>query len=194
MSGSSPSEEGIHADARNASMQTAQHLEPEKPAADQRYARHAGFHVLRLSGDDYAMGHQHGAALRDAIAHGPVPYFERYVERMLGAGVGPLGAAAAVVLRRTVGHRVAAGFPPHARRALEGLADGAGVARDKLLGACTMPETYLWVVHKLIRLRGAAVAPRAGASLMGCTSAIAWGGATKDGSMLHGRNFDYQGV
>ena len=163
----------------------------ERPA----YETHAGLHVLRVSGDDYEMGHQHGRLLREAVQRGPIPYFERYVESMLGAGLGPrAGRLLAAALGGTVGRKIARGFPEHARAALDGLADGSGIDRKKLLGAVTMPETYLWVLGRVLDLRRPRLAPRSGVPLLGCTSALAWGDATRDGRLLHGRNFDYQGV
>jgi hypothetical protein len=164
-------------------------------ALDGRYDTHRGLHVLRLSGDDYEMGYQHGALLRDAMERGPVPYFERYVERMLAGTLGNAGArVAAGALRRTVGRKIARQFPERALRGLDGLADGAGVSRAALRRGVTMPETYLWVLQRLIDSRGSALAPRHGVPTLGCTSALAWGGATTDGTMLHGRNLDYQGI
>jgi tetratricopeptide (TPR) repeat protein len=151
--------------------------------------------VLRLAGDDYEMGYQHGALLKDAIARGPLPYFERYVERMLGTGFGgSLGKALSHGLSHTVGRKIAAGFPEHANRALAGLADGAELSQKNLRSAVTMPESYLWVLQQLLRFRMPRLAPHHGVPLLGCTSAIAWGAATEHGRMLHGRNFDYQGV
>ncbi|MCC6214752.1 MAG: hypothetical protein IT376_07770 [Polyangiaceae bacterium] len=159
------------------------------------YERHAGLHVLRLSGDDYEMGYQHGRLLSGAIRRGPLPYFASYVDTMVAAGLGPrAGWLAGEALRRTVGRRIARGFPGHVRAALDGLADGAGLSRAEVLGAVTMPETYLWLLGRVIALRGPRLAPRAGAALLGCTSAAAWGDAVVDGRLLHGRNFDYQGV
>jgi tetratricopeptide (TPR) repeat protein len=152
-----------------------------------------------VSGDDYEMGHQHGRLLADAMRRGPVPYFDRYVERMLAAALGArAGAVGAAILRRTVGRRIASGFPEHVRRAIEGLADGAGLDRKALLGAVTMPETYLWVLNAIRAIERPGLAPRPEIAwptpLMGCTSAVAWGAATAHGRLLHGRNFDYQGV
>jgi tetratricopeptide (TPR) repeat protein len=161
----------------------------------ERYEQRAGLHVLRLSGDDYEMGYQHGQLLREAMARGPVPYFEEYIEKLIGTSLGPsAGRIAAKLLAATVGRRVARGFPPHARRALHGLADGAGLGRRALMGAVTMPESYLWVLKLIMQLERPAPAPRHAVPLMGCTSAMAWGEATRDGALLHGRNFDYQGV
>jgi tetratricopeptide (TPR) repeat protein len=60
--------------------------------------------------------------------------------------------------------------------------------------ATTMPETYLWIGSWYKKIFRAPLAPRLGVPVLGCTSAIAWGDATAHGRMLHGRNFDYQGV
>lgn len=164
-----------------------------------RYEVYEGIHVLRVSGDDYEMGYQHGALLRDAIGRGPLPSFGRYLERMFGTGLlGPLGRpvsrAIGVGLGETVGARIASRFPRNVREALDGLADGARIPKRELLRAVTMPETYLWLLHQYKRLVRASPAPRLDVPVMGCTSAIAWSGATKHGRLLHGRNFDYQGV
>jgi hypothetical protein len=159
------------------------------------YEQVHGLHVLRLRGDDYEMGRQHGSLLRDVIPHGPLPYFEGYVAKLLGAGLGPtFGRAAASVLQRTVGRKLIAGLPEHAVARSHGIADGAGIGRDALLRAVTMPETYLWVLQRLMEARRSPLAPRYGVPLLGCTSVIAHDEATADGKLLHGRNFDYQGV
>ena len=164
-----------------------------------RYEVYEGIHVLRIGGDDYEMGYQHGSILAEAIARGPLRAFSRYVERMFATGLlgplgRPLGAAIGIGLGETVGRRIANGFPPHVRRALEGLADGARIPRGELLRAVTMPETYLWLLHQYKRIVRPAPAPRFGVPVFGCTSALAWGDATTQGRLLHGRNFDYQGV
>jgi tetratricopeptide (TPR) repeat protein len=171
---------------------------PAPPAEASRYERYEGFHVLRLEGTDYEMGYQHGALLRDAIARGPLPYFGDFVDRILTRSFGllgkPLAHAAGIALGETVGRRIAARFPREVREALDGLADGAHIPRAQLLRAVTMPETYLWILSTVITRRKYAPAPRFDVPLFGCTSVVAWGDATVDGGILHGRNFDYQGV
>jgi tetratricopeptide (TPR) repeat protein len=165
------------------------------------YTRVEGIHVLRLRGTDYEMGHQHGTLLREAIPRGPLPYFARYVEKLLSAGLlGPFGGVSSRVIGRalsaTVGRRIANRFPSRIRDAMDGLADGAGISRKEIMRAVTMPETYLWVGSWYKKIFRSPIGRRHGVPVLGCTSAIAWGDALKPGPgrMLHGRNFDYQGV
>ena len=136
-------------------MSTARVSHPRGDQADtgaahalERYERYRGLHVLRLAGDDYEMGYQHGELLREAIARGPLPYFAQYIPRLIAQGTmgatAQLGArAAGALLPRTVGLAIAARFPPRVRKALDGLADGAKISRSELTRAVTMPETYL---------------------------------------------------
>jgi tetratricopeptide (TPR) repeat protein len=166
--------------------------------AASRYERFEGIHVLRLEGSDYEMGYQHGALLKEAIGRGPLPYFGDFVDRMITRSFGlvgkPLARAAGIGLGETVGRKIAARFPAYVREGLDGLADGAGLPRKQLLRAVTMPETYLFILATVIAHRKYPPAPRFSVPLMGCTSVVAWGDATAGGGMLHGRNFDYQGV
>jgi hypothetical protein len=163
------------------------------------YERVDGIHVLRIRGTDYEMGYQHGRLLREAIPRGPLPYFARYVEKLFSAGLlGRFGnvssRAIGGALSVTVGRRIERRFPARIRAAMDGLADGAGLSRKEIMRAVTMPETYLWVGAWYKKIFRAPMAPRHGVPVLGCTSAIAWGDATTGRRMLHGRNFDYQGV
>jgi tetratricopeptide (TPR) repeat protein len=155
-----------------------------------------GLHVLKLQGSFYEMGRQHGALLRDAIPRGPLPYYRRYIERLMRrAGLGAAAPLAWRLLHLAVGRRVVAATPEFAREAIRGLADGAGMPHEEVVQACSMPDTLLWLVSRIIQLTGSerAVAHRLALEL-GCSSAIAWGPATRDGKLLHGRNMDYHGV
>jgi hypothetical protein len=159
-----------------------------------RYQLHRGIHVLRVSGDDYEIGYQHGALLKHAIDRGPLPQLATYLEKVLAKELGPrLGVIAARVLQNTVGGAIASRMPEHVVRALAGLIDGAGLSRESIRRAVTMPDTFLWM-FKQGRALFKPIAPRLGVPVLGCTSAIAWGDATSDGAVLHGRNFDYPGV
>ena len=155
-----------------------------------------GLNVLKVAGSPYQMGKQHGELLGDAVRRGPIPYYRTYLERMMGrAGWGPLAPLAWPLVQRLVGDRVVRALPDYARDAICGLADGAGLDRRELLEGCALPDSLLWVASRVMQLKGVGPAMHHRLALgLGCTSAIAWNGATRDGKLLHARNFDYHGV
>ncbi|MEZ4463748.1 MAG: C45 family peptidase [bacterium] len=155
-----------------------------------------GIHVLDLRGTPYEMGRQHGALLKAQIPDGPIFYFRDYVEKLVkSSGLGILTPLVRGLLRQTVGRTVARKLPDYARASIRGMADGSGLKFADVLDGCTMPDSLMWVVARMIQARrvGPAVQHRLALSL-GCTSAIAWGSATADGRLLHARNLDYHGV
>jgi len=155
-----------------------------------------GLRVMRVKGSFYEMGRQHGALLADEIRRGPIPYYRHFCEKLFGGGaLGKLGPVAFSGLQRTVGRKVAKTMPSYALETMRGVADGAGIPFQDLLDGGTMPDAMVWLASRIIQLRapGPAVAHRLSLGI-GCTSAIAWGDATKDGKLLHARNFDYHGV
>lgn len=157
--------------------------------------RVAGLNVLRLAGSFEEMGEQHGALLAEEIRRGPIPYYRTYVERLLGKSAPGAGALLVAALERSVGAQVRRAMPDFAKDTIRGVARGAGLPEEDFLRGCTMPDTLLWVASRLMELKapGPAVVHRLSLGL-GCTSAIAWGAATKDGKLLHARNLDYHGV
>ncbi|RMG06403.1 MAG: hypothetical protein D6731_25875 [Planctomycetota bacterium] len=160
------------------------------------HRRVGGLHVLKVQGDFYEMGYQHGRLLADDVARGPLPYYRTYLERLFrSAALGPAGRLLLPLVQRMVGRSIARGLPGFARDTLRGLADGAGLSWREVLDGATVPDSLVWGASALIRLRrvGPALPYRAGLGL-GCTSAIAWGEATADGALLHARNLDYHGV
>lgn len=157
--------------------------------------RVANVNVLRLRGSFREMGEQHGALLRDEVRAGTIPYYRGYIEKLMGRSVGPLSRFVWPALQAGVGSRVAREMPDFALETIAGLAEGAGLDADEFLAGCTMPDTLLWAASRLIELKapGPAVVHRLSLGL-GCTSAIAWGDATRDGKLVHARNLDYHGV
>jgi len=152
--------------------------------------------VLKLVGSHYEMGRQHGQLLREEVRRGPIPYYRTYLEQMLGrTGLGPLTPLAWPLVQRLVGDEVRKSFPDYARDAIRGLAEGAELDEDELLEGCSFPDSMLWIAARVMKLKrvGPAMHHRVALGL-GCTSAIAWGSATRDGKLLHARNFDYHGV
>lgn len=160
------------------------------------HRRESGLHVLRLRGSFREMGEQHGVLLRDEIPRGPMPYYRAHFQKLVGRS--QLGALSHLVwpaLQMLIGRRVASRHPEWARETLRGLAEGAGLSYQDLMDGATMPDALLWLASRLMDVHapGPAVAHRISLGL-GCTSAIAWGDATRDGKLLHARNFDYHGV
>ena len=182
-------------------MKPASSGSSEQPDVVQRlgpawHKRVAGLHVAKLSGTPYEMGRQHGALLGDALAEGPLTYYGAYIQRILGHGAaGALAPALCKLLRATVGRRVARALPPEGLEVIRGLADGGDLSYETIMDGAVMPDSMLWIVARLMRLKrvGRAIDHRLALGL-GCTSAIAWGDATTDGRLLHARNFDYHGV
>lgn len=153
-------------------------------------------HVLGVAGSDYEMGHQHGVLLAEEVRRGPIPYYRRIVEKLMGKGsLGPASRLVWPALQTTLGRQIAKGLPPHVQETIRGIADGAGLDVQTFVDGCTMPDAVMWVAARAMQLRGhgPAVAHRIALGL-GCTSAVAWGDATSDGMLLHARNFDYHGV
>lgn len=160
------------------------------------HERRGGLHVLKLVGTPREMGRQHGRMLRDEVRRGPIPYYRTYLETLMGrSGIGALSPLLWPLLQKTIGRRVAEGFPEYALESVRGLAEGAEMPLDALMEGCSLPDALMWVAARLMGVRriGPAVAHRLALGL-GCTSAIAWGDATVDGKLLHARNLDYHGV
>lgn len=151
--------------------------------------------VLKVAGSFTEMGEQHGALLADQVKNGPIPYYRRMVERLLGKQLGAASPVVAGALQYVVGARVERALPTFATETVTGIARGAGLDEAAFLRGCTMPDALLWVTSRMMQLQdpGPAVAHRLALGL-GCTSAVAWGSATTDGKLYHARNFDYHGV
>lgn len=49
------------------------------PSSPRALERVAGLSVVRLEGDFYEMGRQHGSLLAEGVKQGPVPYYARMV-------------------------------------------------------------------------------------------------------------------
>jgi hypothetical protein len=155
-----------------------------------------GLNILNVAGTFEEMGRQHGALLRDEIRRGPMPYYRTFAEKLMrGAAPGSVGRVARRVVQQTVGRSIAKNIPDFGMETLRGLAEGAELPFAEVLEAATMPDTLMWLAARMIDLKGISPATRHRLALgLGCTSAIAWGDATRDGKLYHARNLDYHGV
>lgn len=155
-----------------------------------------GLNILNVAGSFEEMGRQHGALLRDEIRRGPMPYYRTFAEKIMrGTASGAVGRIARRVVQETVGRRIARNIPDFGIETLRGLAAGAELPFAEVLEAATMPDTLMWLAARMIDVKGISPATRHRLALgLGCTSAIAWGDATRDGKLYHARNLDYHGV
>lgn len=155
-----------------------------------------GLNILNVAGSFADMGRQHGALLADDIRRGPMPYYRTFAEKLMrGTAPGVLGKVARKVVQETVGRRIAREIPDYGLATLKGMAEGANLPFEQVLEAATMPDTLMWLAARLIQVKGISPATRHRLALgLGCTSAIAWGDATRDGKLYHARNLDYHGV
>ncbi|MFN8575662.1 MAG: C45 family autoproteolytic acyltransferase/hydrolase [Candidatus Sericytochromatia bacterium] len=162
---------------------------------DEKYNNYKDINILRVSGSEYDIGYQHGLLLKDKIKSGVIPYFAKYVEKLLNDALGNnAGKFVAQGLNKTIGHKIYSYFPDYVKEQLNGLADGANFSRKELAEAVVMPETFLWLVSRTLKIEDHGKAPRFNVPLLGCSSVIASGNATYDSSLIHGRNLDYQGI
>jgi hypothetical protein len=185
----------LYKKAGNMEKETVQQNVHSGLSRENPYQYYKGIHVLHISGNDYQMGFQHGKILKEAISRGSLPYFAKYVENILKGIAGKYpGKMIGSSLQATVGRTIANSMPMNVLEAFEGLADGAGLSRKELISAVVMPETFLWLSSRLLQIRNLPKAPRFKVPLMGCSSVAAWGKATVNGELLHGRNLDYQGM
>jgi tetratricopeptide (TPR) repeat protein len=155
-----------------------------------------GIKVMKVSGSFRDMGFQHGKLLKEEIPQGAIPYYRTYLEKMVKTSrLGQLSPLIWPAVQKLIGPQVARGIPDFALECIEGLAEGAEVDLQMMMDGYTMPDSLNWVSSRFSRLRGVGPAVHHRLALgLGCTSAIAWGGATQDGKLLHARNFDFHGV
>ena len=124
-----------------------------------------GYRVLHLKGQPYEMGFQHGALLKDHIQENLHYLFDVKAKdsrlEFLGVRLNPKLLISAIV---GVQRRY---VPPRFLAELQGLADGAGCSLDDALVANFIPELF----H--------------------CSGFAVMNGATRDGTLYHGRVLDY---
>ena len=145
--------------------------------------RRAPFPVIEVAGSFRAMGEQHGRAARPLIDVA-LRYYRERLERDSG-----LAWPSVLELAADVRGAIAA-YDADAMAEIEGIADGAGVALDAIVALNARTE-LLALAAARAGAPGAAAAPAADASGPDeCTSAAVLPGATADGRVLLGRNWD----
>lgn len=164
------------------------------------HERRGGLDILHLVGSPYDMGRQHGHLLHDEIREGIFDYYlcclSRVVERsQFKKTTGFLQFIAHTFRReffaRFIRDRMLRHIPPAMQEEAQGLAEGAQIAFEQALRSAIVADVLLYLLGRMFRRQGS-VAPSQVATM--CTSIAAWGAATSNGCVLHGRNLEFWGV
>jgi hypothetical protein len=148
-----------------------------------------GLNVLKLFGSHYEMGYQHGALLKDEIRRGAAPYYARPVQNF--SPFKHMSALMRFFLAKyfdwTIYRPLLKASPREYLAELKGLADGSGLAFADIFKGNMLSDFNM----NLIKVLEKKALRTAGQN--GCTSFAAFNKATKDGSLVMGRNTDYSG-
>lgn len=152
-----------------------------------------GFSVYYLEGDWYHMGLFFGEILKERFKGSPLEYYlndaPRVLDHSLQGYPSPLRLLSRWALKYLLFFPVAVGTSRDDRAFLKGMARGAGLSYLDLWLTYSSPDALNYLVSILTRASRTAI-PQVPVA---CSSFIAWGGATRDGSLLHGRNLDFSG-
>ena len=152
-----------------------------------------GFSVYYLEGDWYQMGLFFGEVLRERFRGSPLEYYLKNAPRVLDHALqgypSSLRLPARLALKGLLFLPAALGTFGEDRAFLKGLAKGADLSYLDVWLTYSSPDALNFLVSFLTRLSRTAI-PQVPVA---CSSFIAWGEATTDGSLLHGRNLDFSG-
>lgn len=157
--------------------------------------------MVRVSGPPHERSRQHARELGREALVGSLDFYRNFwkikaaqmipgmpgaVQRILVAVIENLVVKPATRERR---------FAPRDRELLRGYCEGVdgAVSYVELKRAAAVADTYNYCLGWLFKMQGARLppAPPIPGSGCGCSSLIAWGGATADGEMIFGRNLDF---
>lgn len=164
------------------------------------HERRDGLHVLHLKGTSFEMGRQHGHLLHDEIHDGIFDYYlcclSRVVERSHLRKISGFLQLISRIFRRElfarfVRERLLRHVTPAMSDELRGISETAGIEYDRTLRSIVVADVLLYLLGRMFRKQGALAPSQVVAA---CTSIVAWGAATADGSILHGRNLEFWGV
>jgi hypothetical protein len=145
--------------------------------------RHPGFTLIRISGNPYERGLQHGRLLGEQI-RSLREVFYRDVVNLHGRPFGIAMRAVMLPILLSLQRHI----PPELRLEMRGVAHGAGVPYwDILTFNCFDDMLHaLWLIPQWLQK-----VPYIGARLS-CSSFALTAARTRDGRLLHGRNLDYE--
>lgn len=165
--------------------------EGHKVFGEARAEKRGGLHLLWLKGSPYEMGYQHGRLLREQIREGAMPYHAFPIYNL--PPFSQMAPWMKWLLVRYYDWTVFRSLMKHApARFLEevkGLADGSGLTFDLVLRGNLLSEFNMITTKTLKKMMLRRLQPA-----HECTSFAAFGSMTRDGSLIMGRNTDYNGA
>lgn len=181
-------------------LPVAEHSDGTRSFHDGWLYRCHGLNILFLRGDPVEMAFQHGRLLADEIPHGALHGSAKLIKNAVANSFGSGGRVQRWALEQaqeflsrrivTSTRRALARSAPDASTLFElvAIADASGTYAGQVVRALFNPEILLFLAgvgRSGFPLTVPVVPPTC------CTSFAAWGGSTKGGDLLIGRNLDY---
>jgi len=152
-----------------------------------------GFTVFYLEGDWYSMGLFFGQAIKARFRGSPLEYYLESHQRVANHALQGYPKLLRTLSRWAIKYLlflpIALGTYKEDREFLKGTAHGLGVSSLDLLFTYSSADAFNFLASFLTRLSRTAI-PQVPVA---CSSFVAWGEATQDGSLYHGRNLDFAG-
>lgn len=151
-------------------------------------------YVLHLSGTSYEMGYQHGILMADEIKDGVFPVFSDPIGHNPSFADSPaiLVKLITMYLEITVYRPIEKNTPPEYLEEIAGIADGAGLSYRDVFVANFLSDLSMAMVPGVITEKAVDLG-LAVDHVAECSSFVASNTATRDGSLVFGRNTDYSG-
>ncbi|MGB9599789.1 MAG: C45 family autoproteolytic acyltransferase/hydrolase [Myxococcota bacterium] len=152
--------------------------------------KHGNIFVGSFEGSDYEMGYQHGRLLKDEIRQGVIPYLYNFARLLMNkvSGMKAINDIIRMLAQKFFYERIIRAIPEKILDSYIGVADGAGFDRNQLyvvVGFADMLQVASGILNR--RYKVVSLPP-----VHFCTSIVAWGNASRDGKLIHGRNLDYE--
>jgi hypothetical protein len=160
--------------AQSSPRETVGNMISSAVAVDQ----HDGFRIVRLKGNAYERGYQHGAALKDSVRYFCDAFYRDLLfarNRFLGMSLSCVFLSLALRMERFI--------PRELRDEMRGVADGAGVSYRDIL----ILNTFDDAIHGVSKLAGIMTWVQKFRGSFACSSFV----RLAESGPIHGRNLDY---
>lgn len=156
-----------------------------------------GIISIKLVGSSYDIGFKHGNLLKDEIRDGVFPYFYSQISKLLKNDKRFRNQAinkVVVSLLKTKAQKFIQRIPEEIKSEIKGFSEGADIDFKSALLVYVFPEIMSYLISKSNNDNYSFKTYLSGESLIGCTSILVYGDATKENNLIHGRNLDSLGI